>query len=251
MQNAALRHAGLPLHYEALDVPPGALAETMRRAREESWAGNVTVPHKVAVAQLCDSLSHEARIAGAVNTFWAKSGSLHGDNTDVAGFDRACTAFGTTKRAAVVACLGAGGGAAAVCAAVSGWPGATVRVLARRHEAALSLAARFSGSVSAFATPERWLEGASLVVNCTPIGLAGDELPLLVHLLPGDVDVMDLSYRIGETPFIHAARARGLRATDGLDMLIQQGALAFERWCSQPPDLDVMRNAVRSTDAKP
>jgi shikimate dehydrogenase len=86
-----------------------------------------------------------------------------------------------------------------------------------------------------------------LVVNATPIGLAGAgdaEMPVDVNRLPRGADVLDLVYRPGETAWVRAARARGHRAADGLAMLVEQGALAFERWFGMAPDRPAMWAAV-------
>jgi shikimate dehydrogenase len=86
--------------------------------------------------------------------------------------------------------------------------------------------------------------GAALIVNATRVGVADDAIPIDPALLPPNADVMDLVYRRGETAWIRQVRARGIRAVDGLPMLIEQGALAFERWFGQTPDRDAMWAAV-------
>jgi shikimate dehydrogenase len=244
-QNAALRAAGIPLTYEALDVPPHALADVLRQLRAARAAGNVTVPHKAAMAMACDRRSVTATRTGAVNTFWCESGQLVGDNTDVAGFRAlAISVLGHEPENAVVGLLGAGGGAAAVCAVAEHWPGTRVVVHARGHERTEALADRFQGLVTLAASPSEAVRQATIVVNATPVGLDGEDFPVAVNELPRDAAVMDLSYRAGETPWILAARAAGHRAADGLEMLIAQGAEAFERWFGRPPDRNVMRAAL-------
>jgi shikimate dehydrogenase len=74
-------------------------------------------------------------------------------------------------------------------------------------------------------------------------------MPIDVDLLPRGTVVVDLVYRSGETAFVRAARARGLRAVDGLPMLCEQGAVAFERWFGRPPDRAVMWRAL--TESSP
>lgn len=244
-QNAALRAAGIPLTYEALDVPPAELAEVLRQLRASRAAGNVTVPHKAAVAAACDAHTGIATRTGAVNTFWCDDGRLVGDNTDVAGFRAlALSVLGQEPADAVVALLGAGGGAAAVCAAVESWTGARVVVHARGRERAEALRDRFPGLVRLASSPIEAMRGATVVVNATPVGLQGDAFPVPVSQLPDDAAVMDLAYRPGQTPWILAARQAGYRAADGLEMLIAQGAEAFERWFGRAPDRDVMRQAL-------
>lgn len=244
-QNAALRAAGIPLMYEALDVPPEALPRMLDRLRGERAAGNVTVPHKASVAAACVRHTAMAERTGAVNTFWHEGNDLVGDNTDVAGFRAlARQVLGGEPANARVALIGAGGGAAAVCAAVEAWRGATVVVHARGRARAERLAARFPGFVRISTTLEDAVRDADVVVNATPAGLAGDDVPVPLAMLGGDAAVMDLAYRAGETPWVRAARATGHRAADGLEMLIAQGADAFERWFGRTPDLDAMRAAL-------
>jgi shikimate dehydrogenase len=86
---------------------------------------------------------------------------------------------------------------------------------------------------------------ADLVVNATSVGLRDNDLPLDPAKLRASAAVLDLVYRRSETQWIRAARARGLPAADGLVMLIEQGAAAFERWFGFPPDRDAMWSAVR------
>src|SRR2546423_10137985 len=92
-QNAALRAAKIPLEYEALDVTKSGLHALLRDLKKVSAAGNVTIPHKFSVAERCDELTDVAARVGAVNTFWFEAGRLHGDNTDVRGFDAAARAL--------------------------------------------------------------------------------------------------------------------------------------------------------------
>lgn len=244
-QNAALRAAGIPLTYEALDVPPHALADVLRHLVSARGAGNVTVPHKTAVAAACRQLTDIAQRTGAVNTFWCDRGELIGDNTDVAGFRAlVVSVLGAEPSGAVVAILGAGGGAAAVCAAAERWSGTRVLVHSRTHERSRKLATRFPLHVAVSLSVEDALREASIVVNATPIGLSDDTLPVGIELLARDAAVIDLAYRPGLTPWVRAARAAGHTAADGLEMLIAQGAEAFERWFGRAPDRGAMRTAI-------
>jgi shikimate dehydrogenase len=245
-QNAALRSAGVPLTYEALDVPPAELATCIRALVAERAAGNVTIPHKEAVAALCDRRTAIAERAGAVNTFWvADDGALVGDNTDVGGFEHLATCvLGREPRALRVALLGAGGASAAVLAAVERWPGCEVTLQNRSAERRDALAARFSVVTRTSSDPAAAVRGCALVVNATSIGMSDDALPVPVEALEPDAAVIDLVYRRGGTPWVRAARARALRADDGLAMLLEQGALAFERWLGIPAPRDVMHRAL-------
>lgn len=244
-QNAALRAAGIPLVYEALDVPPEALPGVLRALVADRCAGNVTIPHKGAVYRACDDRSPLAERAGAVNTFWIDAaGKLVGDNTDVAGIEALADAVGVSRTSAQVALLGSGGSASAVCAAIERWPGARVRVFARTPARGAALAERFPSLVHLAESAADAVSGATVVINATPIGMRHDDLPVAIDALPRDARVMDLVYRPGETRWVREARAAGHAALDGIEMLLHQGAAAFERWFGRAPDLAVMRDAL-------
>jgi len=248
MQNAALRAARIDASYVARDVLPDELATTVAELRTRNCAGNVTIPHKQAMAALCDRLTDAASGAGAVNTFWIEDGALVGDNTDIAGFDAAARALvDVTDPARAtplhVTLIGAGGAAAAVAIGTRSWPSAQLTVWTRRADAAGAFTRRFAHARAAATLPDA-VRDADLVVNATPVGLHDDALPLPVDALAAKAAVLDLVYRPGETAFVRAARARGLRASDGMAMLVEQGAAAFARWFGIEPDRSVMWEAV-------
>jgi shikimate dehydrogenase len=241
-QNAALKAAGFELVYEPLDVPRSVLDETLGELRRAHAAGNVTIPYKESVMALCDRVTDTARAVGAINTFWtAVDGALVGDNTDVGGFQAAARQLLEGEPAhQSVALLGAGGAARAVLHAIEGWGGSTVRLYSRTRNRAEELVSRFSVPIEIARSAHAAAEGATLVINATPVGLRDDTLPIEIHALPRTSAVLDLAYRIGETALVRDARARGHRAMDGLTMLVEQGALAFERWFSVKPDRAAM-----------
>ena len=246
-QDAALRAAGIPLRYEALDVLPEALDATLATLRATAAAGNVTIPHKEAMAARCDRLTPLAQRCGAVNAFWHEGGALVGDNTDVGGADE--TARALLKGAcagARVAIVGAGGAAAAVLAAVEGWQGATATLYNRHMPRAEQLAKRYSAIASAAPTLAAALRDATLVVNATPLGLrAEDPFPVPLAALPEGAAIFDLVYHPSETRWVTAAREAGHWAADGRGMLVEQGALAFERWFGVAPDRNAMWTAMQ------
>jgi shikimate dehydrogenase len=247
-QNAALRHAGLHAHYDALDVSPDALERTVRALADEGAAGNVTIPHKERVAALCDVLSPLASRLGAVNTWWSEGGVLHGDNTDVGGFDDAIVALlGKIPVGARVALLGAGGSARAVAAAVSAWPESSLAVWARNPASAAAVVALGpAGQSTAEESMAEALRHADLVVNATPIGMRDDNIPVNPDVMRAGAACFDLVYRRdgSPTPFVSLARAQGRRADNGLTMLIAQGARSWQRWFGIAPDQSVMMRAI-------
>ncbi|MFN2566253.1 MAG: shikimate dehydrogenase [Gemmatimonadaceae bacterium] len=246
-QNAALERAKIPLRYEALDVGPAELASTLAQLRSIAGAGNVTIPHKEPAAAQCDELTPLARRAAAINTFWCTDGRLVGDNTDVGGFEAAVTSLlgaGEARRGRAVAVFGAGGAAAATLTAIERWPEAHVRVFSRSPGRARRLCGRFPSIAHAVERVEDAASGAHLVVNATPLGLADDSMPINPAALDAGAAVIDLVYRRGGTAWVRAARRIGLAATDGTIVLLEQGALAFERWFGVPPDRHAMREAL-------
>jgi shikimate dehydrogenase len=249
-QNAALRAAGLPLRYEAVHVEPVDFAAVLETLVGEQAAGNVTIPHKEAAAERCDELLPLARRAGAVNTFWVRDGRLVGDNTDVGGFEALVRHVlgDAVPTGARVAVLGAGGAAAAVLVALGRWPGVEIRLHARTAARARELADRVGVPCAVADDAISAARAADVVVNATPVGAWGDALPIDPGALAPAAVVLDLVVRAGETPLVRAARARGLRASGGLPMLLEQGALAFERWCGVAPDRAAMRAAVAERD---
>lgn len=247
MQQAAFAARGLEGTYLALPVPPERLAGALAGVRAWRLPGlNVTVPHKTAVLPHLDGLTPEAEAVGAVNTLYWDGDRLMGDNTDVAGF---AGALGDRPAGPAVV-LGAGGAARAALKVLGAAPG-PVHVLARRVEAGRALLGEFglAGRAAAPGSPEAaaCLAEAALVVNATPVGLDGAASPLTaadVARLPGGARVMDLIYNPAETPLMRLARARGLEAEGGLEMLVRQGAAAFARWTGREAPVEAMRRAA-------
>jgi shikimate dehydrogenase len=234
----------LPVRYELVDVAPSALDALLDALIAENVWGNATIPHKEHVAARCARVTPLAERVGAVNTFWVESETLVGDNTDVGGFRALLEATAPDlDRTKPVTLLGAGGSAAAVLAALELDGFADVRVHSRTEARALTLCERFAAA-RAVSDKDGSVRGASLVINATPSGLDDESMPVDVERLEPSAVVLDLVVGRNETPWVRAARARGHRAADGLAMLIEQGALAFERWFGMVPDRDVMRQAI-------
>lgn len=247
-QNAGFTAAAVNGVYVALRCSDGDVAPLMGALARAGGGGNVTLPHKERAARVLDRASEAVRRTGACNTFWGRAGLLHGDNTDVEGFGRALRAFrGGEPRGHRVLLLGAGGAARAVLVALSGAGAAQVVILNRTVERARRLAGEAGGrSVQVVEGPDS-LEGEAfdLVVNATRLGLSPDDPhPVDLDRLGSVGAVFDLVYGQAPPPFIAAARERGIPATDGLEMLLQQGAVAFERWWGREAPVEAMRGAL-------
>jgi shikimate dehydrogenase len=237
-----LEEHGLQGSYERVDVAPRDFASFMRRFPEEGFrGGNVTVPHKEAAFRLVDTPTDRARRLEAVNTLWLEDGRIRGDNTDVLGFIASLDQTlgrGWDKAARTALVLGAGGAARAVVAGLLDRGLNRILIVNRTQARAQSVAAFDPGRIEtrAWADLESTLPGADLIVNTTSLGMAG-EPPLDLDLagLPRHAVVADIVYVPLETPLLAAARRRGLRAVDGLGMLLHQAVPGFSHWFGVTP----------------
>jgi shikimate dehydrogenase len=236
-----LKELGISGGYEKFAVRPGEFLEFANRIGKDGLVGaNVTLPHKEVAFSACDQRTPVAEALGAVNTLWRGEGRLWGDNTDVAGFlanlDEAAPGWAERGKLAIV--LGAGGAARAVVYALVSRGFERVAVANRTQARAEALAAHFGGSTTAtsWADLATELPGADLLVNASSLGMVGQPaLAVDVSALPKRAVVADAVYVPLRTPLIEAARARGLRAAEGLGMLLHQAAPAFARWFGARP----------------
>jgi shikimate dehydrogenase len=250
-----LKEHGLPGTYERIDVPPADLPAFLASLPERGLVGgNVTIPHKEAAFRLVDEASPAARRLGAVNTLWLDGGRLHGDNTDVTGFvadldQRLGPTWSEAVGTALV--LGAGGAARAVIAGLLDRGIGTVLVANRTFARAQEPRTLDSDRVRAlpWSGIGEALGSVGLLVNTTSLGMAG-EPPLdldLRGLLP-TAAVADIVYVPLQTPLLAAARERGLRAVDGLGMLLHQAVPGFARWFGVTPRVTPELRALVAAD---
>jgi len=242
MQNAAIAVLGLNAVYVAFRVPPSALPAALETCAALEIAGNLTVPHKATAVASIGLLSPLAGRLGAVNTFWAEAGRLHGDNTDVAGL---ADVLAHLEAPAPWLVRGTGGSARAVVAAAAGMR-VPVLVASRspdRAHAFCAWAREYDGTLEIVPDDGRT---AGTAINATPLGLgAADPAPIARDRLSGTHVALDLVYGPGETAWVRDCRARGLVAADGRELLLAQGAHAFERFFpGQRAPREQMRAAV-------
>jgi shikimate dehydrogenase len=239
MHNAAFRMLGIDAVYVALHCTADDVPSVMRVLVREGGGGNVTVPHKATAARAVSRPSELVGRLGACNTFWGEDGGLAGDNTDVAGVLSALEWLAVPEGPWLV--VGTGGSARAVAAAAVA---AGARLAVRSRDA--DRAQEFLGWATSIGVTPASAEECVACINATPLGLAaGDGLPLGCDDVPSARVALDLVYAPGETPWVQACRERGLRAADGREMLVAQGAAAFERWFpSKRAPVEVMRAAV-------
>lgn len=249
-----LAEHGIDGSYEAIDVAPEALPAFIERLREGEFAGgNVTIPHKEAVFALCDRVDPLATTIAAVNTLVARDGKVHGFNTDYMGFlgnlEQNAPGWGEGLKRAIV--LGAGGAARAILVALRERGIPEIILLNRTPEKAEALAKEIPGPFvpGALAEYARYAPEAGLVVNTTSIGMHDTRFENLdLRLLPKTALVTDIVYVPLLTPLLADARALGLRAVDGLGMLLHQAVPGFEAWFGVRPEVTpALRAKIEAT----
>jgi shikimate dehydrogenase len=263
MQTAALRTIGLTPEwtYEAVEVEPENFEAKVREMAADDFVGaNVTVPHKQAALALADGSSAAAAAIGAANTLTFADGRIEADNTDARGLLASLPEFGA-RRALV---LGAGGAArAAIWAlatgAVTGDSEADADLESdeiERNPLQVDVWNRTGARAEAVAVEfgvlpvEVPIQGAyGLIVNTTAVGLGGEDpfehLPLARDGFTPEQVVVDMVYGEQPSPLLKAASAGGATVVDGIEILVQQGALSLQIWTGREPDLATMRKAAR------
>jgi len=249
LHNAAFEAAGVDGVYVAVRCAPDDLVGFMRGLARAGGGGNVTLPHKEKAASILDVRSEAVRRTGACNTFWGdEDGRVHGDNTDVEGFRRALNVFVEGPTAGMrVLLLGGGGAARAALAALVEDGAGEILLFNRTQDRARAVARRIGGQKVRVVPIARELDGEDfdLVVNATRLGLEpGDPSPIDSHKLDRAGAAMDLVYGHHTTGFVESSASAGIRTTDGTEMLVQQGAVSFERWWGQEAPIQAMRAAV-------
>ena len=240
MHNAALDALELEGVYSGWRVDGQGMTEAARQMRSgELHGANVTMPHKGVAARLADRVSSDARRSGSVNT-WTREddGRLAGHSTDVVAIRRVWERAGLPTDCPVLV-IGAGGAAAAAMVALER---RELWCSARRPEAVGELAERVDVPFRVCGWGES-LPGAA-VVNATPLGMRGGDLP--VALLDGSSGLFDMAYRSDRIPTRAVRRMRewGLPASDGLEMLVAQAEASFEMWTGHRPPPGVMVKAA-------
>jgi shikimate dehydrogenase len=248
MQNAALERVGLgdSWRYQLLPVPPELFDETVRALPPTGFRGvNVTIPHKSAALALSTEASARAAAIGAANTLLFESDArIVADNTDAPALIAALQ-----QRLSVAGCsalvLGAGGSSRAAVWALLDAGARDVSIWNRTPERAVELAAEVGGLA---VVDHADAADADVLINCTSVGLHdGDELEALSlssdQLLNHRV-IVDFVYRPAGTPLTLAAESVGVPTIDGLELLVGQGAIAFELFTGVSAPVDAMRAAV-------
>jgi shikimate dehydrogenase len=215
--------AAAPLYEDFARVADGLQAAGFRGA-------NITVPHKEHALRYASRATQVAEAVGAANMLTFEPHGALADNSDVEGFAAAISPSLRSRRMALL--LGAGGAARAVAVALSERCAAERILIANRTRGrAEALAGRIGGETVDWKEIERLLPGADLVVNATTLGMqSAPPLDIDFSNVNPSATVCDLVYRPLETPLLKAARARGCRTVDGLEMLMRQAVRGYEMW---------------------
>jgi shikimate dehydrogenase len=252
MHNAAFAAHGIDAAYELRPIEAPEVAAFFEEARGPEWMGfGVTAPYKQEAMRHLDEVEPGAAAIGAVNNgVRTEEGALVGFNTDATGFMAAVRSMGVAVDGGEAVVIGAGGAARAVVWALLDAGVASVHVANRTPERAVELASSLDefGDVVPGALDDpglvKALGSARIAVNATSQGMITDTVAFDVSALPEDALVFDLVYVPPDTPLVRAATERGLAVCNGMEMLVRQGEVAFERWTGIGSTANIMRDAL-------
>jgi len=257
MHNAAFQKLGLDFVYLPFQVKKEALSRAVDGVRALNIKGlNVTIPHKVAIIPFLDKLDPLAEKIGAINTIVNDGEVLTGYNTDATGFLQALLDQGVEPEGKTTVILGAGGASRAISFILAERGAHLVilnRQLARAEDLAQWITQVFEKDITALTLGEenlaKVLAKADILVNTTSVGMNPDidKTPVPAGLLKPGLIVFDIVYNPVQTRLLKEAEAAGAKTINGLDMLVWQGAMAFEKWTGQKAPLDLMkREAIKA-----
>jgi shikimate dehydrogenase len=253
MHNAAFKELGLNLVYVAFTVTSTELKTAVLGAKSLGLRGlNVTMPHKNAIIHYLDEVDSTAKSIGAVNTVLNNQGKLIGYNTDGSGAMIALQENGVYPEEKKLVLLGAGGAAKAI-AYQAAQDVEELVILNRTAEKAKKLAealksfdAKVKAGTLSSEVLKQELPTTDILVNATSAGMHPDVdiSPVPSDLLHSDLSVMDIIYNPLETKLLKDAKSAGAKVVSGIEMLLYQGAVAFEIWTNCPAPIEVMREAA-------
>ena len=253
MHNAAFNSLHLNCTYIAFRVPKGQLEESINALRAIDIAGfNVTLPHKVDILRFMNYLDSSAEKATAVNTVHNVDGILKGYNTDIFGFIEPLRKRNVNFNGMNILLLGAGGSARAVIAGFSEMKGINKITIANRTlEKARQLAKKGTDlGLECQVTEMDNIKGIAvkshLIVNTTSIGMDEEKEESLIgyeHISKNTI-VYDIVYKPVVTNLLENARYAGADVVYGYEMLLEQGARAFEIWTDLRAPRDVMKKSL-------
>jgi len=254
MHNAALNELSLDYVYLAFDVPPNDLKKAILGSKKSNIKGiNVTIPHKEAIIHYLDELDPLSKQIGAVNAIKNEGGVLLGRNTDALGAKQALLDAGFKIEGKKALILGAGGAARAISFALSEKID-EIFISNRTEERAIKLAKELQDKTKIKAIGKDMSEktlrtlvySVDILINTTPIGMYPkiDISPISKDLLNENLFIFDIIYNPLQTRLLKDAKEIGSKTLNGLDMFINQGALAFEWWTGKKPNVKLMKEKI-------
>ena len=255
IHNAAFEKLGLNFAYLAFPVEDLKNAIRGIRALGHIRGFSVTIPHKVSIMPLLDSVETTAKHIGSVNTIIKDRGTLVGSNTDASGALQALRKGGVNLTSQRVVMLGSGGAARAIAFGLCMEGNIKNLTLLgiddkERQGLATDLQAKTGTSISEHhlndSTLGSSLTDAQLLIHCTPIGMH----PKTEHscvpkdLLHSGLTVMDIVYNPLNTKLLQDAQAAGCQTIQGIEMFLYQAVGQFELWTGQLAPIDTMRNIL-------
>ena len=257
MHNEACSQLGLDYAYLAFDVSEDqmpAAVDALRLFNARGW--NITMPGKNIMCKLADEVSPASEITGACNTIVNDNGKLKAYTTDGIGFMKAVEECGVNIIGKSMTLLGGGGAATAILvqAALDGLKEIDVfnirdAFYPRLEEIARQLNERTDCTVRVhdFSNPEelrKAIENSAILVNGTSVGMAPNTDRTLIEdksLFRPDLFVFDVIYNPKETKFLKDAREAGCKTSNGMYMLLYQGAASFELWTGKKMPVEIIK----------
>lgn len=252
MHNDMFTLLGLNHHYQAFDVEPDKLKTAVDGIKALGISGfNITIPHKVDIMEQLDHIDDEAKEIGAVNTVVNDKGKLIGYNTDGRGFVTSLKqAAGEDLSKQSILIVGAGGAARAIFISLVNMGNTKVDIANRTLEKAEQLIQATTKVTKSKAITiieaEKCLDQYDIIINTTSVGMSPniDQIPISLELLKPGTVLADIIYNPLETKWLRIGKEKGAITQNGVGMFVGQGALAFEKWTGQTPDLKRMEQVV-------
>jgi len=254
MHNAAIQDLNLDYVYVAYNIAPENLGKAVEGFRALEIKGvNVTIPHKVAIMQFLDEIDPIAKNIGAINTIKNENGYLKARNTDGAGGKKSLLENGCELSGKNVLFVGAGGVARALSYFIAEDVG-QIAFIDVFEEQAKSLANDINTktgvkTVSNIVSEKNlrdFCANSDILINASPIGMYPkvNATPVPKEFLHKNLFVFDVVYNPLKTQLLTEAEEVGCQILGGLDMLVNQGILAFQWWTGKDPNKELMTNKI-------
>lgn len=261
MHNAAFKYLNLNHSYIAFKVKVNELKESVESLRDINVTGfNVTIPHKVEITRYVDRLSHEASLAGAVNTVKNEDGIFVGYNTDIYGLmapiEERLSNFGGIE----ILILGAGGSSRAALVGLSTKKGIKSIFIVNRDQQKLSKVIELGNTLGLNCIPMEYSNHeklsqissqCKLIINTTSVGLNNEKSLVSSESMGNDSIVFDIIYKPIMTDLLVCAKRANAKVIFGYEMLLNQGYKSFEIWTGLNAPREVMRKALLGIFGEP